>query len=225
MIRPYRDTNTTRQSDVNNNDRRTLNAALASMDEIRDRVSSLRSIVSAIRDEDQSRYDDMSERRRDGDAGEALQSDISMLEEALEAIDGLDLKQVADKLVHAADADVPDISEAALGQKEIERRRWKRLAPWAQKTITDLRADLGKAVARAADMFAEPKGVHGELAIHDYGDLHGRILPTRTIMVPELAIQISIDKHGRGLMIRGDRSIIVMPEASNTVHILPKDGF
>lgn len=210
---------------MNRNDRRALSDALGSLREIQERIASVRSIVSGIRDEDQSRYDDMSDRRRDGDAGEALQSDISMLDEALEAIDGLGLGNVADKLAHAADDDVPEISETALSAKEIERRRWKRLAPWAQKTITDLRADLAKAVARAVDMFAEPKGVRGEFAIHDYGDMHGRIMPTRTIMIPELEIQLSIDKHGRGLMIRGDRSIIVMPEASNTVHVLPKDGF
>jgi len=210
---------------MNKNDRRTMSTALASIGEIQERLQALRSTVAAIRDEDQSRYDDMSDQRRDGDAGEALQSDISMLEEAIEAIDGLDLKDVADKIAHAADADAPEISEATLSAKEIERRRWKRLAPWARTAITDLRSELAKAVARAADMFPETKGARGEIAIHDYGDLHGRILPTRTVMIPELGIQLSVDKHGRGLVIRGERSIMVMPEASNTVHILPKDGF
>lgn len=210
---------------MNKTDRRTLTTAMASIKEIQDSLATLRGVVSAIRDEDQSKYDDMSDARRDGDAGEQLFSDVSALEEALEAIDAVDLKEVAEKIAAAADADVPEVSEAALTARQVELRRWKRLAPWAQKTITTLRGELKASEDKASNMFAEETGKRGELAIHDYGKLHGRILPTTTIMVPELKIQISVDKHGRGLMIRGDMSIMVLPDASNTVRILPVDGF
>lgn len=208
------------------NDRRRITAALGAVREIEQKLAMLRGVVQEVRDNDQATYDDMSDRRREGDAGEALQADISALEEALDAIDALELKPVADAVAKAADAPLPDTASPTISAKEAERRRWARLAPWAQTTITTLRADLKAAQEKARNMFPEPSGRSGEFAICDYGEpLHERIIPARTISVPEFRIQISVDRHGRGLMIRGERSLMIMPEASNTVHVLAKEGF
>ena len=184
-------------------------------------LAEAKGVVEGVRDDEQEVYDGMSEGQQGGDMGDAMQTAISDMEEAIDGIGSISLKDIVDGIERAADRSGEEIAPASLTEAEAEARRQARLPDWAKRRIAAAEARAEAADARMADVFAERDEKDAKQAvIDDYGSpVRGRVIPSEQIAFPGLGIRVYADRHGRGLAIDGtDMGVVnIVPQSGNSV--------
>lgn len=187
----------------------TVHAAVATLREAR-------KTISEVRDDEQEALDNLSDGQRDGDLGSDMESAVSALDEALDLIDALDTRSIAQSL-DACGVGGEDGETRTLSADEAAERRHARLPQWAKDELA--RSDTARKTAedRMLAMFGEPTGAADEMVVGDYNSpLEGKVIPFRTVHVPSCGLRVSLSKRG-GLAIDGDRQISVHPQVSNSI--------
>lgn len=183
-------------------------------------LAEARAIVAGVRDEEDDVYQGMSEGQQNGDLGESMQAAITDMDEAVDGIDGLDLKDVAEAIGRAADQ-TADVAGATLGEEEVLRRRMARLPSWAKDELSRAERRAQDADARLRDVFGDvDEKRKDQIVIDDYSSpIRGKVIPSTQIVLPAYNIRIQADRSGRGVEIQAlDMGVInVIPQASNTV--------
>lgn len=182
-----------------------------------------KAVIESVRDDEQEVYDNMSEGAQAGDNGETMQAAITDMEEAIDGISSIELKDVADAIERVADVTGAEVVPAKLTQAETEARRMERLPEWAKQRIAAAERKAAEADARLADVFPEvEEGNKRQITIDDYmSPVRGRVVPSDQVAFPGHGIRVSADRHGRGVSIDGLEmgSLSVLPQAGNSVII------
>ena len=89
---------------MTNTNKKKIRNLVAELRAMQSRIDEIESIVSAIQDETQASYDNLSEYAQDGERGDKLQSEIDALDDAIPAIGGIDLDEAIQGLEGVLDA-------------------------------------------------------------------------------------------------------------------------
>lgn len=186
-------------------------------------MAQAKAIVESVRNDEQEVYDNLSEGQQGGDMGDAMQTAITDMDEAIDGIAGLDFKGVADGIGRAADELGDEIADATLSDEQIEIRRMDRLPEWAKRRLAETKARADAADARMADVFAvRDEKNPAQIVIDEFqSPVQGRVVPSDQVAFPGHGIRVYADRHGRGVMIDGTEmgTLAIMPQASNSVII------
>ena len=184
-------------------------------------LAEAKAAVETVRDDEQEVYDGLSEGQQGSDMGDAMQTAISDMEEAIDGLAAISFKDVVDGIERAADEAGEEIAPAELSADELDARRMARLPDWAKKRIAEAEMKAADADARLADVFAErDEGDDRQAVIDDYtSPVRGRVIPSEQICFPAQKLRVQADRHGRGLMIDGiDMGVLcVLPQAGNSI--------
>lgn len=209
---------------MNKQRRAALAKALPLIEQAQALLAQAAEIAQGVRDDEQEVYDNMSEGQQNGEAGDAMQTAISSMEEAVDGIAGLDLKSIADAISEAADMGA-EVKAPTLSEADAEKRRMARLPEWAKRRIAEAERLTAEADARLASSFGEPDPEDPtEMVLDDYMSPHrGRSLPCRQVMFPALGIRVMVNKRGDKPMLEIQAVSIgmlnILPQASNTILI------
>jgi hypothetical protein len=207
--------------DMNKARRKQLDKALLILAEAAAKTAEARAAIVAVKDDEQEAYDNLSEGAQDGDNGQAMQSALSAMEEAVDTLDAIDLAAVQ-KNLDECEIDGTDLPDAKLTAEEADARREARLPDWAKERIARLEKSLADAQDSNSNMFAEATGAVTEFVIDDYETpLRGRVLPASRIAIPALELRVEVNKRDGTLEISrsGFGRLKVIPHASNTLYI------
>lgn len=205
---------------MNKSRRKQLDAALAIMVEAAAKVAEARAAIDEVRADEQEAYDNLSEGAQAGDNGEAMQSAISAMDDALSSIDALDIAKIAQDL-SACDVDA-DLPEAKISQAEADERRQARLPQWAKDQIARAEAATATVVTKLEGLFPEATNEAKELVVDDYeSPVRGRVLPARQIAIPSLGLKIEVNARENLLEVTKDGfgRLKIIPGAANVLYI------
>lgn len=184
-------------------------------------LAEAKSTVEAVRDDEQDVYENLSEGQQGSDMGDAMQTAISDMEEAIDGLSGISFRDVVSGIERAADEAGDEMPPADLSPDELDARRMARLPEWAKKRIADAELKASDADARLADVFAErDESDSRQAVIDDYASpVRGRVIPSEQIAFPAQKLRVQADRHGRGLLIDGiDMGVLcVLPQAGNSI--------
>lgn len=201
---------------MNKSRRARLERALASLHAAVGAVRGARDAISGIRDDEQEALDNLSEGQRDGDLGSEMEGAVSALDEALDLIDALDTRSIAQAL-EACGVGGDEGEVAILTAAQAAERRHARLPQWAKDELARTEAARKTAEDRMLAMFGEPTGAANEMVVGDYDSpLEGKTLPFSTVLIPACGLRVSVSKRG-GIAVDGDRQISVHPQVSNSI--------
>lgn len=184
-------------------------------------LAEAKSTVEAVRDDEQDVYENLSEGQQGSDMGDAMQTAISDMEEAIDGLSGISFRDVVSGIERAADEAGDEMPPADLSPDEFDARRMARLPEWAKKRIADAELKASDADARLADVFAErDESDSRQAVIDDYASpVCGRVIPSEQIAFPAQKLRVQADRHGRGLLIDGiDMGVLcILPQAGNSI--------
>lgn len=207
-----------------NNERRTeIMAVVPILQNALVLINSAKGIIEDAKSDESEAYDAMPEGMRNGDKGEAMQSAINALEEAVDGLDGIDLTGVVNAIQEATDraADI-DAPAAKLTDDEREARRMDRLPQWAKDRMERLTADRDATAAKMAAMFSDPVEGSKRPVVGDYSSpINGKEIPAERVEFPQLGITVELDTRREGvtLSIHSNFGMLnIIPMVSN--HIL-----
>lgn len=209
---------------MNKQRRAALAKALPLIEQAQALLTQAAEIAQGVRDDEQEVYDNLSEGQQTGETGDAMQTAISSMEEAIDGIACLELKAIADAVSEAADMGA-EVKAATLTEADAEKRRMARLPDWAKRRIAEAERLTAEADARLASSFGDPDpGDVTEIVIDDYLSPHrGRSLPCRQVMFPGLGVRVMVNKRGDKPMLEIQAVSIgmlnILPQASNTILI------
>lgn len=206
-----------------NKQRRTaLAKALPLIEQAQKLLADAAAIVESVRDDERDVYEGMSEGQQSGDLGDAMQTAISDMEEAIDGIGGIDLQSLAQAVGRACDEE-EGLAPPTLTERELDERRTARLPAWAKRRIAAAEEKASAAAAQLADVFteADPED-RTQIVIDDYDSpVRGRVVPSDQVAFPGHKIRVQAERRGRGVMIDGtDMGVLsIIPQASNSVLI------
>ena len=214
---------------MNKQRRAALAKALPMLAEAAKILAEARTRVSDVKDDEEEAYNGLSEGSQNGDAGQAMNQAYSDMSDALDALDAIDLKEVVRIVAETAERAEPEIEPARLGEDELRDRRMARLAPWARQELDRAAAAVAKAEGELATSFreADPEATR-QITVDEYGSpLRGRVVPSDQVAFPRQGIRASVTRDGKAVEIHGldMGSIVVMPYASNTIHVRTERRF
>lgn len=207
---------------MNKQRRATLAKALPLIEQAQALLAQAAEIAETVKGEEQEVFDGMSEGQQSGDAGDAMQTAISDMDEAIDGIAALDLKAIAEAISRTADA-ADAVAPAKLSEKEADARRMARLPEWAKRQLVAAKKAVREANAQLADCFGDrDEDDPTEIIIDDFqSPVRGRTLPAKQVMFPGLGIRVLVNKRGDTPMLELQAVNIgmlnILPQASNTI--------
>lgn len=203
--------------------RKQLDKALLILADAATKTAEARAAIVSVRDDEQEAYDNMSEGAQEGDNGQAIQSAITALDEAIDELDTINLARVNSKL-EECEVDGTDLPEATLSPDETDARREARLPQWVKDRIAKLEKNLSETEERSRNMFAEPTGKPKEFINDDYDSpIRGHVLPVERILIPGANLRIEVSSRDGLLEITygglGFGRLKVIPNASNSLFV------
>lgn len=207
------------KNNMNKARRTALAKALPLITQAQALLEEARAAVESVRDDEQEVYDNLSEGQQGGDMGDAMQTAISDMDEAIDGIASLKLKEIAEAISRTADAE-DDVSPAMMTEEEAEERRMARLPDWAKERIARAEQQAKDADARLVDVFAKPTEDPEEIVIDDYNSpVRGRVVPSNQVAFPALGIRVRYDKQRKALEVQAMSigTLNILPQASNTI--------
>jgi acyl carrier protein len=206
---------------MNNNRRAQLKMAANRLSTVTLAISEARALIDEARDEEQEAYDNMSEGLQQGDQGQAMDSAIAEMQDALDKLDEIDTVEIIQALEQAADRDIPSETVAAkLTAADIKQRRIERLPSWAKAEFERLQRAAASALAQAQAVYPDPDPARDDqIIIEDCLSPHrGKALPFESISLRGVMLQLC---HGRkGVELRSKwEPLLVRPMSSNTIMV------
>jgi len=209
---------------MNKQRRAALAKALPLIEQAQALLAQASAIAEGVRDDEQEVYDNMSEGAQNGDAGETMQAAIGDMDEAIDGIAALDLKDIAIAVSRVADVE-EETAPPKLSGKEAEARRMARLPAWVKSRIAGAEKAAREADARLADVFKDRnEDDPTEAVLDDYlSPIRGKVLPTKQVLFPGMNIRVAVNMRGDNPVLEIQAvnigMINILPQASNTVHL------
>lgn len=207
---------------MNKQRRSALARALPLIAQAQELLEQARQAVSDVRDEEQEAYDNLSEGAQAGDQGDAMQTAIDGMDEAMDAIASFDVKEIAKTLAGIADRDEETVPPT-LTPEEAETRRMARLPKWAKAMIDASDRRARQADERLAELFGEPdEEKPAQIVVDDYeSPVRGKVVPATMVSFPSMGIRVRYDDRRKAIEIQAVSigTLVVLPYASNTLMI------
>jgi uncharacterized coiled-coil DUF342 family protein len=83
---------------VNKEQRKTLARLVDDADELRGKIDDLKAEIETVRDEEQDKFDNLPENFQDGDRGQRMQAAIDAMDEAIQALENIDIDEITNAL-------------------------------------------------------------------------------------------------------------------------------
>lgn len=206
-----------------NNDRRSeLKTAALQLKTVAEGIEAARAAIENVKAEEQEAFDNMSEGRQGGDAGQTAEAAIAAMETALDGLDVVDLQATAEALEEAAGRSFGvDLPEGKLSAGALEERKWDRVPKFAKDRIAQLERQLEAAAEEAKARFSDPVEGSKRPVCADYASpLQDKELPVERVRFPQVGITVSVSTRRGGkpvLEIHGSGSLSIFSESSNVI--------